>query len=312
VRNIVLAHRKDSKFDASVEYKEDGTFYDSQGAYNAISCRNIANGLKKSWTAPKFAEPRSASDPEVENLHDWVYYVGIFSTNLIYLENVSPVSQPLAVANVHRVEVEFFPSGVIDSTQIEIFSSGTSFIDLSKGILSPSYGGGPPAGLSFAEMESEGLYPSAIEIGTYGYLNVSKTCYVDSYGNMHIILPTGKIIGGFELSVGDTKFDKSIPPQDQVNKDGGYGELGWAKVTATLSKSDEDCLHNANVPPAGVLSGGPVTSGYIIKKGEEIVIDSSSYAWVMGYKVVFMKPSQKVISINDENHYGESGKGKDF
>lgn len=290
VRNVILVHRKDEKFDGSIEYKTDGTYYDSQGAYDSIQLVNMENGYKESWIAPKFAEPRSPSEPEEENLHDWVYYVGIFSTDLVYLQNVSPVSEPLAVANIHKVAIEFFPSGTIAFTQIDIYSTGTSFIDLSKGQLEPTYGGGPPAGLTYAEMEAEGIYPNAIEIGTYGIkTNVSSEVYVDYYGQMHIKIPAGKKLGGFEISIGDTKYDKSKPPQDQINKDGGYGQLGWAKITATLSISQEECITSANVPPAGVLSGGPQSQNYIVNSNEEIVVYSSSYAWVMGYKIVFMK-----------------------
>jgi len=292
VRTVVLVHRKDEKYQGSITWNSDGTYYDSQGAYDSIQCRNKKDGSYESWIAPKFAEPRSASDPENENLHDWVYYVGVFSTNLIQLVSSSPADEPLAVANIHMVSVEFFPLGTIDSTQIEIFSSGTSFVDLAKKVYLPQYGGGPDAGLSYQEMEDEGLYPNAIEIGSWGFgRNVSKNCYVDYYGDMHIILQAGKVLGGVEVSLGDTNYDQSIPPQDQINKDGGYGQLGWAKLTATLSESDEDCMYNYNVPPNGVLSGGPETSGYVVQKGEELILYSSSYSWVMGYKIVYMKSS---------------------
>jgi len=291
VRNVILVHRKDAAFDASVQYNDDGTYYDTQGAYDTINCRDIKTKQQKGWIASKFAEPRSPSEPEIENLHDWVYFVGIFSTDLITLTNVSPDTEPLAVANVHRVEIEFYPTGTILSTQIEIYSPGTSFVDLAKKILIPTYGGGPPADLTDQELETEGLYPSAIAIGAYGKpVNVSANCYVDYYGDMHIKIPKGKIFGGFDISVGDSIYDMSVPPEDQINKDGGEGKLGWAKLDAKLSVSGEQVMYQSNVPPAGVLSGGPETSGYIVEANEEIVVSPTSYAWVMGYKVVFMKP----------------------
>lgn len=290
VRNIYLTHRKDSKFDASVTYNSDGTFYDSQGAYDDISCFDPSVGYARSWTAKKFAEPRSPSQPEVETLHDWVYYVDIFSTNMIYLKSATPVSKPLGVANIHKVEIEFFPTGEPSFSQVEIYSPGTTFINFTSGQLLPTYGGGPLADLSYSQMETEGLYPDAVAIGTYGKkVVVSDNVYVDYYGNMHIKIPAGKKLGGFEISIGDTKYDINKPPSSQVNKDGGYGALGWAKITATLSVSDETCLTDANVPPSGVISGGPQSFNYITKNNEEIVVSSTSYAWVMAYKVDFMK-----------------------
>jgi len=290
VRNVILSHRKDSKYDASVTYNPDGTFWDSQGAYDTITCRNIKNKYEEGWIAKKFAEPRDPSNPEVENLHDWVEYVGIFSTDRITLTNVSPLTQDLAVANVHEVAIEFFPSGKIASSQIEVYTPGTTFVDLAKNILEPNYGGGPNAGLSDTELSEYGLYPYSAEIGSYGNAHqYSNTSYVDYYGALHIKIPKGKIVGGIDVSVGDSGYDKSLPPQDQINKDGGIGSLGWAKITATLSLSGEIMIYSGNAPPAGVLSGGPETTGYVSGAGEEIIVTSSSYAWVMGYKVVFMK-----------------------
>jgi len=287
VRTVVLVHRKDSKYDASVEYHEDGTYYDTQGAYDAISCRKTGTSTWKGWGAAKFAEPRSSYDPEHENLHDWVYYVGIFSTDQILLENVSPLTNALSVANVHSVEIEFFPVGVIDSYQLEIFSPNTKFVDLAQGFLLPRYGGGPDAGLSFQQLEEDGLYPDAIELYYGTAQTISSTCYVDSSGRMHIKLPTGKTFGGFEVAIGDTKYNKAIPPQDQVNKDGGYGELGWAKLSARIGS--DYFMSDINVPPNAVLSGGPSKLGYVTKTGDEVILSATSYAWVMGYRITFMK-----------------------
>jgi len=287
VRTVVLVHRKDSQYDASVEYHDDGTYYDTQGAYDAISCRKTGTSTWKGWGAAKFAEPRSSYDPENENLHDWVYYVGVFSADQILLENVSPLANTLAVANVHRVEIEFFPAGVVDSYQIEIFSPNTEFADIAQGKMLPRYGGGPDAGLTFQQLEDEGLYPDAIQIYWASAKTISSTCYLDSSGNMHIKLPAGKVLGGFEVAVGDTKYDQSKPPQDQVNKDGGYGELGWAKLTSKIGS--DYFMSSINVPPNAVLSGGPTQLGYVVKSGNEIVVSASSYAWIMGYRVTFMK-----------------------
>jgi len=108
-------------------------------------------------------------------------------------------------------------------------------------------------------------------------------------------LPSGKVFGGVDVMAGDSMFDKNIPPQDQINKDGGIGQLGWAKLYGALGF--DTFMNQINVPPAGVLSGGPTKKGYTTKSGDEVIISSSSGAWIMGYKVTFMKAGTE-LDIN--------------
>ena len=110
-------------------------------------------------------------------------------------------------------------------------------------------------------------------------------------GRLHIRLPQGLILGGFELACGDTFYDPSVPPEEQKNKDGHYGSLGNAKIFVRLSSETESFIVNANVPPAGVISGGPIRSGYCTKAGDVLIVESRHHpSWIMGYRVVFMQP----------------------
>jgi hypothetical protein len=298
VRTAVLAHRKD--------YQYEHTFSggrDSQGAYNLVSARKSGEDKWVTWSdqygSKKFAELRDADDPEHENLHDWLYYVGDVSLDLLSVTNVGHGKS--AIANVHLLEIEFFPTGKHESFQEEIFTPGTSFIRPEKGWKKPLYGGGNGGHLSREVLKKEGMYPKSVEIGSYGDRKISKDSYVDDSGRLHIRLPPGKRFGSFEISCGDTTYDRSQSPEEQRNKDGHYGGLGFAKLCARLEnralreKYDWDYdqplnfMHRINVPPAGVLSGGPIEPGYVTKPGDEIVVESEDHeTWVMGYRIQFM------------------------
>jgi hypothetical protein len=295
IRSVVLAHRKDDKYTSSV----DANGRDAEGAYDLVTARNSETGQWVTWSdeygSKKFAEPRSAGSPENENLHDWLAAVGKTPVDLVAVTAMGVGDR--AIANVHFIEVEFFPPGQVESRQEEIFTPGTAFVDPDRGVNRPSYGGGQGAHFGASELAAKGLYPNAIKLGYGGSTStVSESSYVGGGGRMHIKLPPGKVFGGLEVSIGDTVFDQSRPAEEQRNKDGHYGTLGWAKLGASLTHADgsgEAFLRNMNVPPSGVLSGGPVESGYVTKPGDEIVLEASSGAWVMGYRVQFMKTAAR-------------------
>jgi len=299
IRTAILVHRKDSKYGASVDGK-----WDKEGAYNLVSARKTGTDQWVTWSdeygSKKFAEPRSSGDPEHENLHDWLHSVGWQNVDLLSVTNVGQGTN--AVANVHELVIEFFPPGKTALVQEEIYSPGTAFVDREKGRSMPSYGGGMGAHLGTERLKAEGMYPKAIEIGGYGgsgKKDVSENTYVDQSGRLHIKLPPGKVLGGFEIAVGDTELDKNRPLEEQRNKDGHYGKLGWAKLYARVQNSNSSgpnarsayFMDRVNVPPSGVLSGGPNEKGYVTQPGDEIVVESQGHrSWVMGYRVQFMEP----------------------
>lgn len=284
IRDIILKHRKDPG-----RFSGDG--WDPDGAYSRVLIKDTETGQWKGWIDPvgygsdKFAEPRPASDPENEVLHDWRATVGEVHPGLISVENVGKTE--LAVSNVHGLEVVFFPETEGVKYQQQIFSPGTEFVDLEdKHMREPRYGGGPAYG---------GKYPGAVALGGWRYgaegkppidNDPTKPVYLDEQGRMHVKLEPGKKFVNLELAVGDTH------PDGIQNKDGHTGTLGWAKIYAGLkSPGQEDTqyfMRNVNVPPAGVLAGGPEQADRIVQDGEEIVIDSrSDTSYLMGYRVAY-------------------------
>lgn len=282
IRDVILKHRKDPS-----RFSGDG--WDPNGAYSRVLIKDSRTETWRSWIDPagyksdKFAEPRSPSNPESETLHDWIATVGEVQPSLISIENVGQTEQ--AISNIHGIEVVFFPEKEGVSYQEQIFTPGTSFVDLDKQQNEPSYGGGP---------SYRGKYPNAVALGGWGHdqentmidSDRNKPFYLDRQGRMHIKLQPGKKFVNLELAIGDTH-------QDEIaNKDGHIGTLGWAKIYSGLSTDGQvdtqQFMHNVNVPPAGVLAGGPEKTDKITLEGDEIVIESKSdTSFLMGYRVAY-------------------------
>lgn len=294
IRTAILAHRKDDKYAHTYQGERD-----QEGAYNLVTARKTGTDEWVTWSdmygSKKFAERRSAGDPENENLHDWVAAVGRQNVDLLSVKNVGQGKH--AIANVHLLEIEFFPPGKRAGVQEEIFTPGTQFADLDEGRTKPRFGGGMGSSLGSETLKTKGLYPDAVVLGGYGPGGAKpdpQKAYL-SGGRLRIKLPPGKKIGSVEIACGDTEFDKSRPTEQQRNKDGHYGKLGWAKLHARIrhgdtGKTSKDFMVNVNVPPAGVLSGGPTDAGYVTKPGDEIEIESRGHqSWVMGYRIQFVE-----------------------
>src|SRR3989344_6855193 len=84
VRDVILQHRKAEK------YRVEGTkAHDPHGAYSRVELHDVLTGKWKQWIDPKgysadkYAEWRSASDPENEVLHDWLATVGEVSPDTV-------------------------------------------------------------------------------------------------------------------------------------------------------------------------------------------------------------------------------------
>lgn len=214
---------------------------------------------------------------------------------------MSPSNHTLAIANVRSLEIEFFPAQATLCVQEEVFTPGTTFVKVNAGIFLPTYGGGYISDATNASLmkrlQEQGLYPGALQIGpTLRGASVQpaakpmgKYCYVKD-ACLHIKLPAGLTLGGFEISCGDTYYDPTRPAAQQVNKDGHIGSLGNAKLFVRLTGEGRHFMNNVNVPPAGVLSGGPCQAAYVTRDNDEIIVESRHHpTWVMAYRVVFLQ-----------------------
>jgi len=179
----------------------------------------------------------------------------------------------------------------------EIFTPGTAFAKVNAGIMLPSYGGGYAKDTSdvqlMKQLQTKGLYPDAVPIGlvraNQPVVEVGARSLVRD-GCLHIKLTAGLILGGFEISCGDTYFNPQTPAEQQRNKDGHLGSLGNAKLFVRLTGEGRHFMNNVNVPPAGVLSGGPCLADYVVRPNDEIIVESRHHpSWVMGFRVVYLQ-----------------------
>ena len=132
-------------------------------------------------------------------------------------------------------------------------------------------------------------------LGGYGASSVGSDNdkhYVDSSGRMHIKLEPGKVLGDFEIAVGDSGYDKTRPSSEQGTRTAASGPWATRSCDEAGLKdgTTDDLIVKANVPPQGVISGGPKQQGYVTKPGDEIVVESRAHkSWVMGCRATYME-----------------------
>ncbi|MCA9309533.1 hypothetical protein KC973_04080 [Candidatus Saccharibacteria bacterium] len=282
VRDVTLRHRKAEKY--RVEGSKD---YDPQGAYSRVEVHDDETGEWRGWRDPKgynpdkYAEWRPASDPENEVLHDWLATVGAIKTDAVKVTSVGTSEN--SVVQVHGVEVTFFPEleGVHYAEQV--FTPGTEFIDIEAGRLLPRYGGGS---------HTQGVYEGAVALNQYGHADF-ETCTDPGEGvevgteSMRIDLQVGAKLVQVEVAVGDTEHLSEVNP-----KTGKPTRLGWAKLSVGIERAETGqvdwFIKRANVPPQGVIAGGPEIDISDIQEGDRLVIRSSDDAsYVMGYRLAY-------------------------
>jgi hypothetical protein len=104
-------------------------------------------------------------------------------------------------------------------------------------------------------------------------------------GDLHIPLPAGQEIDLLEIACGDTH------PDGLRNKDGGWGSLGAAKLTAVIknvSAPDRSLslMMRENVPSEGVLLGSPARCGEKTLEGDELILHADQdWAFVMAVRI---------------------------
>lgn len=272
----------------------------------------------------KFAEPDRGKWWEQETLYDWVVHRADSKTfekqkpGVICIDRISIIGTgegENAVSEVKELGIKFFPRSKSDPPSYppgpvieHIFTPRTAFQDFSRSKWVPQYGGGEVKRRRLAEAATDGPYPHALRLGSgkvgeEGFEErlepihkVTSDFKVDD-NTLEIPLPAGRILLGAEFAVGDT-YLKCCPAsvedvKAQRNKDGHYGQLGWAKVSAKISSSREVLIDRANVPPQAVVSGfTDAPNGYVIPANDLLQFKAHDYpVWLMGYRILLASPS---------------------
>jgi len=276
IRDVILRHRKGNTY--RVDIGPDG--HDPYGAYSRVELRDSKSGQWREWRDPagynpvKFAEPRSAGDPENEVLHDWVAMVGIITPDAARVTNEGKDDR-YSVSQIHGLEMVFFPEQEGLTYNQNIYTQGTSFIDFASKNLLPQYGGGE---------HTAGVYKDAVVLGSYHSkdqeIHGESSLNTRVEGSRLIIKPTpGKKIVQIEVAIGDTE-----------HRPDGNNRLGWAKLWVGIRRSSSRnidwFIKNANVPPQGVIAGGPHIDQGLINPDDEIIIESrNDTSYIMGWRL---------------------------
>jgi len=284
VRDVILRHRKDSKY--AVNIGSDG--YDPNGAYSRVELHNTDTNQWTGWKDPagyrtdKFAEPRSSGNPEEEVLHDWIAMVGPITTDAVRVTNVG-ANPDLSVSSVHGLEIVFYPEFKSIDFKEKIYTLGTKFVNLDKGDLLPSYGAGE---------FNEGRYVGAIALNRSApvLFELGKDPGPEARtenDRLVIKLDSGKELLNIEVAIGDTEHLSSRNPETHRNT-----RLGWAKLWIGIRRAKTGnvdwFVKNANIPPQGVIAGGPHLDNSKIEPGDELILESrADTSYVMGWRLTY-------------------------
>ncbi|MFZ4632026.1 MAG: hypothetical protein ACOYL8_02340 [Patescibacteria group bacterium] len=289
VRDVILRHRKGEKYRVDIGADR----WDPHGAYTRVELHNSESDQWQQWKDPKgyktdkFAEPRSASSPEHEVLHDWVAMVGEIKPDAIRLTNVGQ-HEEYSTANVHGIEVIFFPEEKNVKYQEQVYCQGTEFIDLEKGKTLPKYGGGSNTegkyiGAVALNKSRESLYELAKDAGPEAEMRDGK---------LFIKLEPGKELVQIEVAVGDTEHLKEINPKTGRHTRLGYAKL-WAGIKRANSGDIEWFMENINIPPQGIFAGGPLSDSSLIQAGDELIVEArSDTAYLMGWRLAYKEDAK--------------------
>lgn len=287
VRDVILQHRKAEK------YRNAGTEkWDPHGAYSRVELHDPVTGEWVKWKDPagysadKYAEWRSSSDPEHEVLHDWLAMAGEVKPDMVRVTNVGE-HKTQSTSQIHDLEVVFYPEAMETVYQERIYTPGTSFIDIEQNKLLPSYGGGEHTSGVYENSivlngSREPVFPTTKDPGPSAQIE---------QGKLIIDLEPGRNLVQVEVSVGDTEYREQ------------EGRLGWAKLRIHIQRADgsiESCVDRANVPPQGVIAGGPLNS--YIQPGDKLVIQSlHDTSYLMGWRLAYETQEIKTDQVNLNN-----------
>jgi hypothetical protein len=201
---------------------------------------------------------------------------------------------------LHQLDVTFQPPKA-SQVQEMMFTPGAQFADWGSAPCFKQYGGG---------QETDGTFPSSLELrpngtGGAGAAKLPEGAKMRPDGSLEIDLSkyAGKVLAGIEVMAGDSKPDRV------TNHDGGRGTSGWSVMDMNLEsggKSD-NLVHEANVPPNGIITGAPNTPNQVITPGMKLVISAKSLGepatemdpmkysvcYVPGLRLGFAEPAAK-------------------
>lgn len=289
----ILVHRKDPSRGNIKSGKRD-----MHPAYVLFQAHDKETGFYKNWVDSngdkKYSEIRSAKNPEDETLHNCMKAFGNIKIDHFILKNVGFGDFDKAVANIHRIDLVFRPELKNTFYRTKIYTPDTEFSDASKGKIVPLFGGGP---------RTDGKFENAVLLGSRRYQRIRKINslpekyrftvndssdfdnYLDGLGRLHISLPVGNKLDFIEVAVGDLDITSM-----SANKDGYYGRSGRSEINLYLNNiithNREYLIVRGNVGMAGLLAASPRQSEYVIKNGDELIIESNfDVSFLMGYRL---------------------------
>lgn len=286
VRDVILKHRKAEKYAVDIGLDK----YDPNGAYSLVELHEIPQDQWVSWKDPKgrtpvkFAEPRSSSNPENEILHDWIATVDPLFIDLARVTNVGR-SEKYSVVNFHGLEIVFLPNLGDVTFEERIYTPGTEFIDIEKKRLLPKYGGGS---------HTEGIYENAIVLNQRGkaLYQLAKDGGLETRqtgDSLEIKLKPDSELVQVEVSLGDTEHLAEVSPKTKRRTRLGYAKL-WVGIKRVETGNTEWFIRDANVPPQGVIAGGPLPKQAKINKGDVLIIQSrNDTSYIMGWRLAYKK-----------------------
>jgi len=305
----ILKHRKDKKYIGA-----NRSQWDPNGAYLLFKAHNRDEKKWYTWYdrfgSRKFAEHRSADDPEHETFHDCLKVMGPIQPDMVSLENHGQGDIRLAVANVHELELVFFPriSGTVSFEQI--FTPGTRFINQGDGTLEYFSGGGPDHGgrypwavLLGAGRKRQAVlvqalvtphrFPTSLDAGPWGHL--------DGRGRLHISLPPGYRLDYLELFTGDTDISNTRPDSATITERTGWARLNvWLGNVHNITGKRFYFIVDYNVPPAGIVAGVPRDAFSEIHPGDEIIVESLyDTTYLMAYRLTLTPLLRTLHKVND-------------
>lgn len=294
-----IGHRQDiEKKMASGEYKYDERRrkqWDTRPGFTSLQFHGVGRSGDKAWRcwqgnyassgpqSAKFAEPRSMGDTEIENLYEFRKYghkdciTGAAKENgSLFTDGMCAINTGKSPVLLSEIMLKVKPPKA-DTYFEHAFTPGTSFGKEDTGIGQNYHAG----------QGMNGRYPEALRLNAYGDTGQPKLPngwrMVD--GRLHIPLPPGKSLLGYEIALGDTHDDDVDVPSE------GRGTRGWAKLYADLKKKNGEVdvlMKRENVPPEGILLSAPKDACYKTKDGDELVVRAEGdAAQVMGIRLWF-------------------------
>lgn len=289
VRFTVLGHRQDKETEKG--WGATRPDWDDVPGYTSVQFHSSTDkahpwrywmGDASGKFGSKFAEIRPKGEPEIENLYEFRIHGhggvdgGGGTTDPLYADAIRLVATGKDQVLISQITMKVAPPKP-ERYISQTFSPGTDLGDADG--VDAKYGGG---------QGFEGKFPDALVLAPYGKGAGDKPANLPNGWRMkgnkvYIPLPTGVSVTGLELAMGDSH------PDGIRNKDGGWGTLGYAQISARLKRangSTDVLMNRENVPPEGVLVGTPQDGCYKTQPGDELELETNrDTSYIMGLRI---------------------------